>query len=275
MKVSYFLTVGVFVGLAFLFSSCSNSVPSRLAYEPAFAPPASPESAGDLVTGGNRSGATTAPLKKARTGIATGWGRVVESKMSYRKFERSSAQPKAVSIIRYNDRSGAKAMGLNFQTGGDGMREMGNGLVEWGMSTGLTKLESYRWRGDRFVIGKEGREYQIQVKNLSEARLEVVLSVDGLDVMDGQAASTKKRGYLIEPGKKLTIRGFRTSEDKVATFKFSSVDGSYANLRHGKTRNVGIVGLALFTEKGREPGAENRLRGGARAFAVAPQVRGR
>jgi hypothetical protein len=38
---------------------------------------------------------------------------------------------------------------------------------------------------------------------------------------------------------------------------------------------VGVVGLALYTEKGREPWAEVGQRGGARAFADAPNVRAR
>ena len=71
------------------------------------------------------------------------------------------------------------------------------------------------------------------------------------------------------------MKGFRISHEKVATFRFSSVNSSYANLRHGRTRNVGIVGLALFTEKGKEPGAEIRARQGARPFAEAPMIRAR
>ena len=112
------------------------------------------------------------------------------------------------------------------------------------------------------------------VFHLSDARLEVVLSVEGFDVRDGKAASVRKRGYLIAPGQRLVVRGFRTSEDKVASFTFSTVDQSYAKLRHGETRNMGVVGLAVFTEKGRESGAEVRARGGARAFAEAPLAQG-
>jgi len=125
------------------------------------------------------------------------------------------------------------------------------------------------------VMGKKGRSYQLKVKNLSRSRVEVVMSVDGLDVIDGQEGSVTKRGYIIEPKKTLVVKGFRTSEDAVASFKFSSVSGSYANLRHGETRNVGVIGLALFTEKGREPWVETQQRGGARAFSEAPNVRAR
>ena len=104
--------------------------------------------------------------------------------------------------------------------------------------------------------------------------LEIVASVDGLDVMDGKTASFSKRGYLIDPGATLEIDGFRTSTDSVAAFKFSSVANSYANLRHGDTRNVGVIGIAVFTQKGVNPwtwtSSEVKQRGQARAFAEAP-----
>ncbi|HEX4666661.1 MAG TPA: hypothetical protein VH207_08670 [Chthoniobacterales bacterium] len=44
--------------------------------------------------------------------------------------------------------------------------------------------------GDRsFVVGEEGRRYSIVVRNQRDLRLEVVLSVDGFDVIDGRPAS--------------------------------------------------------------------------------------
>ena len=216
-----------------------------------------------------------APKAKTRTGIATGWGREVGSVMTYTDFERANAKPAYLTTIRYNDSEGAKAMGVDRRTKGKGMQKAAGGLIEWGMTSGWGSFDNYWWRGGRFVVGKKGREYQLKVKNMSNVRIEIVMSVDGLDVIDGKAASTKKRGYLINPGKTLTVKGFRTSHEAVATFKFSSVAASYANLRHGTTRNVGVVGLALFTEKGRQPWAEAGHRGGARAFADVPNVRAR
>lgn len=230
----------------------------------------------DIVTGGNRAVMSpAAPPETKRTGIATGWGREIDSALNYGAFVRASEKPRALSLIRYNDEEGAEAMGVERWGERKGLPKAFDGLVEWGMVNRWGPLKSYWWRGNPFVIGKKGREYQLEVRNLSDARLEVVLSVDGLDVIDGQPASTGKRGYLIAPGQKLRVKGFRTSPKKVVTFEFSSVDQSYARRRHGNARNVGVVGLAVFTEKGREPGRENKLREGARAFAEAPPVRGR
>ena len=92
--------------------------------------------------------------------------------------------------------------------------------------------------------------------------------------MDGKAASFSKRGYIVNPGITLEIDGFRTSNSTVAAFKFSSVSNSYANLRHGDTRNVGVLGIAVFTQKGVSPWtwmpAEIKRRDHAQPFAQAP-----
>ena len=253
-------------GLALLVASCaspSGNAPNA----PSFTAPleAHAKSANHV--------SDTPDVQKERRGLATGWGKVVESRMTYTDFKRSTENAKYVTSIRYNDKEGAKLMGVNLSTKGDKMQRAAGGLVEWGMTSGWGSLESYWWRGSRFVVGKKGREYQLKVKNVSWERVEVVLSVDGLDVIDGMPATTSKRGYIIEPGKTLTVKGFRASHESVASFKFSTVSGSYTNLRHGESRNVGVIGLALFTEKGGR--AEIKQRGGARAFADAPNVRAR
>jgi len=131
-----------------------------------------------------------------------------------------------------------------------GMQKTAGGLVEWGVKSNWGTLKNYNSHGKRYVVGRQGSNYSLVVKNLCHSSLEVVLSVDGLDVSNGKPASWKQRGYIIPAGETLNIKGFRTSESAVAAFKFSSVAGSYSNLRHGKSRNVGVIGLAVFTQRG-------------------------
>jgi hypothetical protein len=108
--------------------------------------------------------------------------------------------------------------------------------------------------GDRwFVVGEEGRRYSIVVRNLSDLRLEIVLSVDGLDVIDGRPSSFRKRGYIIDPHRQLTVEGFRQSTEAVAAFRFGPVRESYAQQKYGDTRNVGVIGAAVFNERGTNP----------------------
>lgn len=141
-----------------------------------------------LTTGVSSEGSSN---KKERTGIATGWGKEIESSINYTDFKRVMAKPKYVSLIRYNDSDGASEMEVDRRTSGDGMQKAAGGMLEWGLHSGWSVLDNYWWRGARFVIGKKGRDYKLRVKNLSDARLEVVLTVDGLDVIDGKAGSKK------------------------------------------------------------------------------------
>jgi hypothetical protein len=106
-----------------------------------------------------------------------------------------------------------------------------------------------------------GQRYAIVVSNPTAQRVEAVISVDGLDAIDGKSADyVQKRGYILPAYGSATIEGFRTSLDEVATFRFSSVADSYAG-RLGKARDVGVIGVAFFSER--------------EAVAVAPMARPR
>ncbi|MEP2776532.1 MAG: hypothetical protein ABJQ29_10290 [Luteolibacter sp.] len=213
-------------------------------------------------------------VEEDRPGLATGWGDEKESKLRNVSFTRSSSKPKGTDAIFYNDREGIEAMSNRPQKVG-AMQTAAGGLVEWGIKGGgFGYLPAYKengW-GRRLVAGSKGNSYSIVVKNRSKSDLEIVASVDGLDVQDGKTATFSKRGYIVAPGKSLEIEGFRTSYSKVAAFEFSSVSNSYANLRHGDTRNVGVIGIAVFTQKGVDPwkSAEVQRRENARTFAEAP-----
>jgi hypothetical protein len=52
----------------------------------------------------------------------------------------------------------------------------------------------------------------------------------------------------------LEIDGFRRSEASVAAFRFGRVKDSYA-ARMGASRNVGVIGVAFFGERGDDWGA--------------------
>ena len=103
--------------------------------------------------------------------------------------------------------------------------------------------------GRTLIEGQDGARYRIIVRNATTARFEIVASVDGLDVIDGKTADPNRRGYIVDPHDTLVIDGFRTSDANVAAFRFGAVAESYAAQTSGD-RNVGIVGLAIFSERG-------------------------
>lgn len=113
-------------------------------------------------------------------------------------------------------------------------------------------LPTYQHQGRTYVLGAIGQRYLVRVRNHSHRRIEALVSVDGRDVIDGRPSDWEKRGYLVEAHGQLTIDGFRLSQSSVAAFRFSSVPRSYA-ARMGDTRDVGVIGLAVFPERRPRP----------------------
>ncbi len=126
------------------------------------------------------------------------------------------------------------------------------------------------------MVGEEGRRFSIVVQNRSDLRLEIVLSVDGLNVIDGGPASVRKRGYVLPPHRTIVVDGFRQSTETVAAFRFGPVRESYAQERYRNTRNLGVIGLALFHERGTYPWTDREVQKRLRAnpfpnrFATPP-----
>ncbi len=194
-----------------------------------------------------------------RPGLATQWGEQRFSRVTTSPFVRAdNMQPFAMTTLFYNDPDGIAAMSDTHGGARHHMRRfpVGAGHVELGLRDGSGRfLTGFEANGRNFVTGIAGRRYTIVVKNHSPGRIEAVVSVDGLDVVDGKPASFNKRGYLIDAHGDLEIEGFRTSTTEVAAFRFGSVRDSYAQKKHGDARNVGVIGLAVFHERGDSPHA--------------------
>lgn len=218
---------------------------------------------------------------RERPGLATGWGTTRKSPYREISFERATSKPRGIDMIYYNDREGLDAMGAR-QRRASTMQEAAGGLVEWGVKGDHGFLPTWQrsdwtrggYQSRRYVEGRHDREYRIVIKNRCKSALQVVLSVDGLDVLDGKPASVTKRGYVIPAGETLEVPGFRTDYDRVAAFRFSKVSHSYAQLSGSGTRNVGVIGMAVYTQKGVDPWTwmpdEIGRRQSASPFAQAP-----
>ncbi len=111
---------------------------------------------------------------------------------------------------------------------------------------------TYAFKGRYYVQGTDNSRYIIRVTNPTPRRVEAVVSVDGLDVVDGENGDLNKRGYIVPAYGEVRIEGFRTSLQDVASFRFTSVDNSYAG-RKGKARNVGVIAVAIFEEQAPPP----------------------
>jgi len=118
-------------------------------------------------------------------------------------------------------------------------------------------LPTFQKDGRTYVLGARGDRYSVRIRNQSGSRVEFVTSVDGRDVLDGNPANWTKRGYIVNPWDQVVIDGFRLDQNRVAAFRFSSVRDSYA-ARMGNARDVGVVGVAVFTERRQPPMLERR-----------------
>ena len=225
-----------------------------------------------------------------RPGLGTSWGEQRESWVEPAPFARASAElPAEQARIYYNDPEGANAM-LAF-LGGEprpcgGLQQAADGALRIGLRNGngawLGCRESH---GRRIATGERGERYEVVLKNDARRAVEVLVSVDGLDAMDGKPASFKKRGYVLAPFETLAVEGFRTSRATVAAFHFGAMFDSYGHRRHGNTTNAGVIGVAVFEKKRRPSPADGsaatehawratatRPAGGAHDFSTPPDA---
>ncbi|HVT33556.1 MAG TPA: hypothetical protein VHE32_12965 [Rhodanobacteraceae bacterium] len=113
--------------------------------------------------------------------------------------------------------------------------------------TGET-LRTYRDHGRLYVAGTPGHRYSVRLRNRTGGRLLTVLSVDGVNAITGQTASASQSGYVLSPWESTEIAGWRKSDEEIAQFNFTALPDSYA-ARTGRPANVGVVGVAVFTER--------------------------
>lgn len=203
-----------------------------------------------------------------RPGLGTTWGERVDAPISFEPFHRAQPTPWAEVVLHYNDAAGVRAHAEFLDSR---PRPLEVYTRDGALSVALVDedgqtLPGFAAGNRTLVVGEDGARYRIVVRNQTPVRFEVVTSVDGLDVLDGRPADPNRRGYLVEPHGTLTIDGFRTSDDAVAAFRFGKVADSYAAQTSGD-RNVGVVGFAIFAERGAEWNRrELGLRDSASAF---------
>jgi hypothetical protein len=122
-----------------------------------------------------------------------------------------------------------------------------------------TALPVFAKDGRHYIVGAPGHEYAVRIRNCTGARVLVVTSVDGVNVISGDTASPNQSGYVLEPWGSVEIAGWRKSMERTAAFYFTDLGDSYA-ARTGRPQNVGVIGVAVFQERKRVVFREQDLR---------------
>ena len=236
--------------------------------------PAPPSAAHEERSASADSARPREPSPESRPGLGTEWGETRTSRVHDVTFVRDSSRPFAIATLHYNDRRGVDAL-ANLHARRDTSRAVsaGGGAVTVSVrDANGSPLEAVHVGDRTFVIGQAGQRYSLVLTNNTGHRFEAVATVDGLDVINGKPGNMSHRGYVLLPFATLEIDGFRQSTSAVAAFRFAAVADSYA-AQTGSARNVGVIGVALFGERGDAfvPESETRLRDTASPFPADPR----
>lgn len=124
-----------------------------------------------------------------------------------------------------------------------------NSNVEIHVRVNGSRCKIYNHEGKSYLEGKPGSEYEIYIKNHSYNRIEAVATVDGLSVLSGKPGKTEDNGYIINNNSAYSIKGFRYSDAKVGSFRFSKKNQSYAaSKQDGSEINCGIICCRVYSE---------------------------
>ncbi|RYD45950.1 MAG: hypothetical protein EOP83_30450, partial [Verrucomicrobiaceae bacterium] len=58
-------------------------------------------------------------------------------------------------------------------------------------------ITEYAHNGQTFIEGRENSQFEIKVTNHNTYRVEAIVAVDGLSILDGKDAGPESQGYLL------------------------------------------------------------------------------
>jgi hypothetical protein len=96
----------------------------------------------------------------------------------------------------------------------------------------------------------QGRNYGIVLHNRTGERVGVVLTVDGLNVIDGRRSALTNREpmYVLDPWETATIQGWRTSQQDIRKFVFIDEEHSYAERTGQGNGDLGWIRVNAYRE---------------------------
>ncbi|HTY74941.1 MAG TPA: hypothetical protein VMD05_05170 [Candidatus Nanoarchaeia archaeon] len=104
--------------------------------------------------------------------------------------------------------------------------------------------------GTNWVEAREGTRYEIEVKNNSYNRILAVVSIDGLNIINGKHEKPEVApGYVLNSYMAEKVPGWKVSQEKVREFYFTRPENSYSKKLGADQGNIGVIAAAIFKEK--------------------------
>lgn len=101
------------------------------------------------------------------------------------------------------------------------------------------------------TVGAWGNEpFEIRFKNNTWNKVQIKISVDGLDILSGELADTQvsKDMWVVQGYGTLSLKAWPETSKGGAAFVFTTADNSVANHIQGDLSNRGIIAAAVFIE---------------------------
>ncbi len=104
-----------------------------------------------------------------------------------------------------------------------------------------------------YFEAERGENYALRIRNRTDRRVGVLVSVDGLNVVSGErsAQSPHEAMYVLDGRETTTIRGWRSSLDDVRQFVFVDEERSYASRTDQANGDMGWIRVLAFEEQER------------------------
>lgn len=101
-----------------------------------------------------------------------------------------------------------------------------------------------------YLEARKGKRYQLRVRNRTNQRIAVVIAVDGRNIISGNRSNLKnsERMYVLDAYQTATYKGWRTAQNKVNRFYFSSAGDSYAAAWSDHSA-MGVIAAAAYKEQ--------------------------
>lgn len=116
-------------------------------------------------------------------------------------------------------------------------------------------LKKYNVEGIDTIGAYGNEEFIIQFKNNTWQKVQIILSLDGTNILTGKLADTEINNdmWVVNGYSSLTLSAFPETDNGGAAFVFTSADKSVAVHTHGDLSNRGIIAAAVFVEGHVEP----------------------